>query len=254
MRAHSSHQEAIPLGRKWENIKRSKGKLDQERGALFSRIAKDLMKAAKEGGPDPEANIRLKTAINAARKANMPLENVQRAILRGCGQLEGERYEELIYEGYGPGGVAITMNVVTNNRNRTAADVRHLFSKYGGSLGETGCVSWMFEKKGVVTVDRTQTDVSEDDLLMVVLDAGAEDVQTSDESFEIYTTPENLDPVLHALEAAGIPVERGETAMIPTTTVSVEGETAEKLMKLLELLEEHDDIQNVYSNAELPGE
>jgi len=239
------------LGRKWENIKRSKAKLDQERGALFSRIAKDLMKAAKEGGPDPEANIRLKTAIAAARKANMPNENIQRAIQRGCGQIEGERFEELVYEGYGPGGVAILMNILTNNRNRTAADVRHLFSKYGGTLGETGCVSWMFVKKGVVSIDRTQTNITEDDLLLIVLDAGADDVQTSDDSFEIYTPPDRLDDVLRALEAAGVPVERGETAMIPTTTVPVEGENAEKLLKLLELLEEHEDIQNVYSNAEL---
>ncbi|HEY8346529.1 MAG TPA: YebC/PmpR family DNA-binding transcriptional regulator [Symbiobacteriaceae bacterium] len=239
------------MGRKWENIKRSKAKLDQERGALFSRIAKDLMKAAKEGGPDPEANIRLKTAIAAARKANMPNENIQRAIQRGCGQIEGERFEELVYEGYGPGGVAILMNILTNNRNRTAADVRHLFSKYGGTLGETGCVSWMFVKKGVVSIDRTQTNITEDDLLLIVLDAGADDVQTSDDSFEIYTPPDRLDDVLRALEAAGVPVERGETAMIPTTTVPVEGENAEKLLKLLELLEEHEDIQNVYSNAEL---
>ncbi len=239
------------MGRKWENIKRSKGKLDQERGALFSRIAKDLMKAAREGGPDPEANWRLKAAIHKAREANMPNDNIQRAILRGSGQLEGANYEEFVYEGYGPGGVAVMMNISTDNRNRTAADVRHIFSKHGGSLGETGCVSWMFHKKGVIEIDRTETDITEDDLLMVVLDAGAEDLQTSDEQYVITTTPEALEGVLNALEAAGVPVERADTDMVPLNTVTVEGENAEKLMKMLELLEEHDDVQNVYTNADI---
>ena len=242
------------MGRKWENIKRSKGKLDQERGAIFSRITKDIMKATKEGGPDPEANIRLKTAILAARKANMPNENIQRAVARASGQVEGVRYEEFTYEGYGPGGVAVMMNVMTDNRNRTAADVRHAFTKAGGSLGETGCVGWMFTKRGVIEIDRSQTGISEDDLLAIVLDAGADDLQTSETHFEITTSPDDLDAVLRALEAAKIPVERGETVMVPNTTVEVSGENAEKLMKLLETLEEHDDIQNVYSNAELAEE
>lgn len=242
------------MGRKWENIKRSKGKLDQVRGATFSRAAKDIMKAAKEGGPDPEANIRLKTAILNARKVNMPTDNIQRSILKGAGQLEGARYEEIVYEGYGPGGVAIMLNIVTDNRNRTAADVRHMFTKAGGSLGETGCVGWMFSKQGLVDIDRSQTQVTEDELMLLALEAGADDLQADEESFEITSAPDALDGVLRALDQAGIPVERGEVAMVPTTMAEVNGETAEKLIRLLDQLEGHDDIQSVYSNADLADE
>lgn len=242
------------MGRKWENIKRSKGKLDQERGAIFSRIAKDLMKAAKEGGPDPEANFRLKTAIEAAREANMPADNINRAIRRGAGLEDGARYEEFVYEGYGPGGVAIMMNIMTDNRNRTAGDVRHIFTKHGGAMGETGCVGWMFTKKGIVEIDREETRITEDDLMMVVLDAGADDIKTSEGHFEVTTAPESLEAVLRALHAAKIPVVRGETAMIPNTTVEVTGDHADKLGRMLDLLEENDDVQNVYSNAHFPDE
>lgn len=239
------------MGRKWENIKRSKGKLDQARGAAFSRVAKDIMKAAKEGGPDPENNIRLKTAIATARKVMMPNDNIQRAIARGSGQGDSSRYEETVYEGYGPGGVAVMLQIVTDNRNRTAADVRTAFSKNGGALGETGCVGWMFNKQGMVAIDRTQSGISEDELMLLALDAGADDLQGDDESFTISTAPEQLDGVLRALEQAGIPVERGETAMVPTTTVEVTGDAADKLVRLLDLLEEHDDVQNVYTNADI---
>jgi len=242
------------LGRKWENIKRGKGKLDQARGATFSRVAKLILKAAKEGGPDPEANIRLKTAIFAARAVNMPSDNIQRAILKGSGQLEGSRYEEFAYEGYGPGGVAVLIQVMTDNRNRTAADVRHAFTKSGGSLGENGCVGWMFNKKGVVSIDRATTQVGEDDLMMLVLEAGAEDLEVTESHFEITTTPETLDQVLRALEAAAIPVEQGETSMIAANTVEVTGDQADKLIRLLETFDEHDDIQSVYSNAEILDE
>jgi len=239
------------LGRKWENIKRSKAKLDQQRGATFSRITKDIMKAAREGGPDPETNFLLKTAVAAARKANMPNENIQRAIARGAGLDSAGRYEEIVYEGYGPGGVAIMMNIVTDNRNRTASDVRHIFSKHGGSLGETGCVSWMFKKRGVIEVDRAEAGIDEDELMMIALEAGAEDLVTSEEDYEIYTAPEALNQVLKELEAAGVPVEKGEVAMVPTTTVNVSGEDADLLLRLLDLLEDHDDVQNVYTNAEI---
>lgn len=239
------------MGRKWENIKRSKGKLDQQRGAAFSRLAKDIMKAAKEGGPDPEANFRLKVAILNARGGNMPADNIQRAILRGSGQSEGARFEEFTYEGYGPGGVAIMMNILTDNRNRTAADVRHVFTKHGGSLGETGCVGWMFTKQGIVEIDRSQTGVTEDELMLLALEAGADDLQADAESFTITTAPEALDGVLRALEEAGIPMERGETAMVPTNRVEVTGENAERLLRMLDLLEEHDDVQDVYTNAEI---
>lgn len=237
------------MGRKWENIKRSKGKLDQERGAVFSRIAKDLMKAAKEGGPDPEANIRLKTAILAAREANMPNDNIQRAIRRGAGLEDGARYEDLVYEGYGPGGVAVMLNITTDNRNRTAGDVRFIFTKHGGALGETGCVGWMFTKRGVIEIDREQTKIGEDDLMMLVLEAGAEDLKTSEWVYEVFTAPESLDDVLRALESAKIPVASGTIAMVPNNTVEVAPEHEEKLAKMLDLLEEHDDVQNVYSNA-----
>lgn len=237
------------MGRKWENIKRSKGKLDQERGAVFSRIAKDLMKAAKEGGPDPEANIRLKTAMAAAREANMPNDNVQRAIRRGAGLEDGARYEDLVYEGYGPGGVAVMLNITTDNRNRTAGDVRFIFTKHGGALGETGCVGWMFTKRGVIEIDREQTKIGEDDLMMLVLEAGADDLKTSEWHFEVYTAPEALDDVLRALEKAKIPVASGAIAMVPNNTVEVAPEHEEKLAKMLDLLEEHDDVQNAYSNA-----
>jgi YebC/PmpR family DNA-binding regulatory protein len=239
------------VGRKWENIKRGKEKLDQARGAVFSRLTKDIMKAAKEGGGDPEANIRLKNAIINARHGNMASDTIQRAVLKGAGQLEGARYEEVVYEGYGPGGVAVMMNIVTDNRNRIAADVRHMFTKAGGALGETGCVGWMFTKKGIVTIDRSQTRVSEDDLMMLALEAGADDLEADEDSFEITAAPEALDGVLHALDKAGIPIERGETAMVPTNTVEVAGETADKVIRLLDQLEEHDDIQSVYSNADL---
>lgn len=239
------------MGRKWENIKRTKGKLDQVRGAAFSRVAKDLMKAAKEGGPDPEANIRLKAAIEKAKEVNFPTDKIEKAIQRGAGLVDGVRYEEFTYEGYGPGGVAVMMNISTDNRNRTAADVRHIFTKNGGSLGETGCVGWMFTKQGIVEIDRSQTGISEDDLMMLVLDAGADDLKADEESFEITTAPEALDGVLRALAAAKIPVERGETAMIPTNTVEISGDNAEKLFKLLDLLDEHDDVQNVYTNADI---
>ena len=242
------------MGRKWENIKRSKGKLDQERGAVFSRIAKDIMKAAKEGGPDPEANFRLKTAIESARQSNMPADNITRAIRRGAGLEEGTRYEEFVYEGYGPGGVAIMMNIMTDNRNRTAGDVRFIFTKNGGAMGETGCVGWMFTKKGIVEIDREETKITEDDLMMVVLDAGADDIKTTEYHFEVTTAPESLEAVLRALHAAKIPVVRGETAMIPNTTVEVSGDNAEKLGRMLDLLEENDDVQNVYSNAQFPEE
>lgn len=239
------------MGRKWENIKRGKAKLDAVRGATFSRVTKDIMKAAKEGGPDPEANWRLKSAILAAREVNMPAENIQRAIQRATGQGDGSRLEEFSYEGYGPGGVAVMMNVVTDNRNRTAADVRHAFTKQGGSLGETGCVGWMFTKQGLITIERSETEMTEDDLMLLALEAGADDLQTTEETYEISTAPDSLDSVLRTLLEAKVPIARGEVSMVPNNTIEVSGENAEKLMRLLEILEEHDDIQDVYSNADI---
>jgi YebC/PmpR family DNA-binding regulatory protein len=242
------------VGRKWENIKRGKAKLDQQRGAVFSRIAKDVMKAAREGGPDPEANIRLKAAVLKAREVNMPSDNVQRAIAKGAGLVEGVRYEHVVYEGYGPGGIAVLLHIVTDNRNRTAADVRSYFTKCGGSLGEAGCVAWMFNRQGVTLIDRARTAVSEDDLLALALEAGADDLRAADDQWELTTAPEALDDVLRALEAASVPMVRAEVDMVPSNTVPIAGENLEKLEKLLGLLEEHDDVQNVYTNAEFPDE
>lgn len=241
------------MGRKWQNIKYSKGKADQERGAVFSACSKDIMKAVKEGGPDPENNFRLKVAILRARTENMPNENIQRSIDRAMGAGEG-RLEEIVYEGYGPGGVAVMLNIVTDNRNRTAADVRHAFTKAGGALGETGCVGWMFTKRGHVIIDRSQTKATEDEVMMVALEAGADDVITDEDSYEILSTPEALNEVLKALEAAKIPVETGETALIPSTHTEIAGDNAEKLIKMLDVLESNDDVQSVYHNAELPEE
>lgn len=237
---------------KWAQIKRTKAKVDAERGKIFSRLAKDIMSAARQGGGNPDGNLRLKIAIQKAKEANMPMENITRAIAKATGQLEGARFEEIIYEGYGPGGVAIMMEIATDNRNRTAADVRQYFNKYGGNLGETGSVGWMFDKKGVIRIDRAATRATEDDVLAAVLEAGAEDVRTDAETFEVLCAPEDLEAVLGALETAGIPVDAADTQLLPKTTVEVTGEAAQKLFKLLEALEELDDVQNVYANFEIP--
>ena len=241
------------MGRKWENIKRSKAKLDQQRGATFSRITEDMVeRPPREGGPDPESNFLLKAALaETTRKATCPTRTSSGPSPGGPAWTSAERLEEIVYEGYGPGGVAIMMNIVTDNRNRTAGEVRHIFSKHGGSLGETGCVGWMFRKRGVIEIDRSETQIGEDDLMMIALDAGADDLVTTEEAYEIYTPPESLNQVLKELEAAGVPVEKGEIAMVPTTTVNVTGEAADQLLRLLELLEDHDDVQNVYTNAEI---
>lgn len=239
---------------KWATIKRTKGKLDAQRGAEFSRLAKDIMVAARHGGGNPDGNVQLRTAIAKARAGNMPNDNIQRAILKATGQLEGQRVETMVYEGYGPAGVAVMMDISTDNRNRTAGEIRHFFSKYGGNLGETGSVGWMFSRKGLITIDRSATAIGEDDLMLLVLDAGAEDVRTEEETFEVITGPDELDGVLMALEQQGIPVEQGKVELIPSTTVEVRGDDARKVMKLLELLEEHDDVENVYSNAEIPAD
>lgn len=239
---------------KWAQIKRTKAKEDLERGRLFSRLAKDIMTAARQGGGNPEGNLRLKIAIERAREANMPNENIQRAILKGTGQLPGAKYEEIIYEGYGPGGAAIMMEILTDNRNRTAADIRSIFNKCGGNLGESGSVSWLFQKKGIIRIDRSRCRLGEDDLLAIVLDAGAEDLRTEEEAFEVQTAPEDLDRVLQALQAHQVEVEEGKVQLVPTTTVELRGENAQKMLKLMDLLEENDDVQNVYSNFVIPAD
>jgi YebC/PmpR family DNA-binding regulatory protein len=237
---------------KWATIKRKKAKIDAQRGKVFTRLIKELIVAAREGGGDESSNARLRTAVTAAKAANMPSANIERAIKRGAGELDGVNFEEVTYEGYGPGGVAIMVEAVTDNKNRTVADLRHYLSKYGGNLGESGCVSWMFENKGLIIVN--SQNANEDDLMMLVLDAGADDMKIEDGTFEITTQVENFEAVKKALEAGNIPTESAEITMIPKTTVKIEGNQAERLLKLMEVLEEHDDIQNVYANFDIDFE
>lgn len=235
---------------KWNNIKRKKAKVDAQRGKVFTRLSKEIILAAKLGGGDPAGNMRLKTAIEKAKEANIPNDNIQRAILKGTGQLANSNMEEIVYEGYGPDGVAVLLNITTDNRNRTAGEVRHIFSKNGGNLGETGCVSWMFERKGLLVIEKESITIDEDELMMLALDAGAEDIKDEEEVYEIFTTPENFEAVLTKLEEDGITFVEAEIAMIPTTTVKLQGDDAEKVIKLIDWLEEHDDVDDVYTNFE----
>jgi YebC/PmpR family DNA-binding regulatory protein len=236
---------------KWANIKHRKGKQDALRGKLFTKIGKEIQVAVKEGGPNPEANSRLRDVIAKAKANNMPMENIQRAIKRATGELKDVTYEEIIYEGYGPNGVAVIVQALTDNRNRTAGDVRHIFEKFGGNLGATGCVSFLFEKKGLIIVEKEEG-IDEDSLMMMALDAGAEDFSSEDDAYEITTSPEDFSKVREALENNGIKLASAEVSMIPSTYVALDGEAAEKFEKLLDRLEENDDVQNVWHNAEFP--
>ncbi len=240
---------------KWANIKHKKGKQDAVKGKVFTKIGRELIVAAKMGGGNPDANFRLKIAIQKAKSANMPNENIQRAIQRGAGGQDNNDYEELTYEGYGPGGAAIMVDLLTDNRNRTAGEIRHIFSKNGGNLGETGCVSWMFKQKGVLTVNKESIRVSEDELILLALDKGALDIESEEESFEIYTAPEDFQAVKEALEKEGLVIEDAEIAMIPETSVEVtDEEQAKRLLRLMDYLEEHDDVQESYTNFDIPEE
>ncbi|MDK2823837.1 MAG: hypothetical protein PWQ67_2356 [Clostridia bacterium] len=240
---------------KWANIKHRKSKQDAQKGKMFTKLAREIIVAAKQGGGDPNGNFRLRIAIEKAKSANMPNENINRAIQKGVGGGEGDNYEEVVYEGYGPGGVAITLNIMTDNRNRTAGDIRHLFSKYGGNMGETGCVSWMFNKKGYLTINKENLDINEDDLLLVGLEVGAEDIKVEDDIIEIITNPDDFEEVKTNLEQQGIQFAEAEISMIPQNTVEINDlEQAKKLMKLMDAFEEHDDVQNVYANYDIPDE
>jgi YebC/PmpR family DNA-binding regulatory protein len=236
---------------KWSTIKRKKAKVDAQRGKIFTRISKEIILAARLGGGDPAGNMRLKAAIEKAKESNIPKDSIQRAIMKGTGQLGGSNMEDIVYEGYGPGGVAVLMNIMTDNRNRTAGEVRHIFSKNGGNLGETGCVSWMFDRKGMLVIEKEANNIDEEELMMIALEAGAEDIKEEDEVFEVYTTPESFADVINALEAQGISLAEAEIAMIPQTTVKLEGEDAEKMIKLIDLLEELDDVDDVYTNFDM---
>lgn len=237
---------------KWSTIKRKKGAADAKRGKLFTKVIKEIMVAARMGGGDINANPRLRTAVLAARAENMPKDNIERAIKKGTGELEGVNYEELTYEGYGPGGVAMMLEVVTDNKNRTVADVRHVFSKYNGSLGETGCVSWMFEKKGLITIEKDGAD--EDRLIEVALDAGALDVKDSGKEFEVTTDQASFEEVKKAIEEAGFKYSYAEITMVPQSTVRLSGKEAEQMLKLMEGLEDSDDVTRVYGNFDIAEE
>lgn len=234
---------------KWHNIRLKKGKMDAERGKIFTKLAREIIIAAKEGGGNPDSNLRLRLAVQKARENSMPQDNIKRAIDRGTGNAEGTNYEELTYEGYGPAGVALMVQVVTDNRNRTVAELRNLFSKNGGNLGESGCVAWMFDRKGLVSVSKDAA--SEDDVLTAVLDAGAEDVRTEEETFDVITSPESLPAVRDALAAAAIPTLSADVTMLPQSTIQLKGKEAEQMLRLMERLEDHDDVQNVYANFDI---
>ena len=236
---------------KWANIKHKKGKADALRGKITTKISREITIAVRMGGSDPTGNMKLKLALCKAKANNIPKDNIQRAIQKGAGALEGQSFEEITYEGYGPAGVAMMVSCLTDNRNRTAADVRHVFSKYGGNLGATGCVGYMFQQKGVFAVSK-ETGVEEDDLMMVALEAGAEDIKNEEEGFEIVTTPDTFDDVEKALADAGIEVEMAEITMIPDTMAELSAEDAERVQKMLDVLEDLDDVQDVYHNADLP--
>ncbi|MBM4348984.1 MAG: YebC/PmpR family DNA-binding transcriptional regulator [Deltaproteobacteria bacterium] len=237
---------------KWSTIKRKKGAADAKRGKLFTKIIKEIMVAARFGGGDINANPRLRTAVLAAKTENMPKDNIERAIKKGTGELEGVNYEDLTYEGYGPGGVAIILEVLTDNKNRTVAEVRHVFSKHNGNLGENGCVGWMFEKKGLILIDKSGVD--EDRLIEVALDAGAVDVKDAGKDFEVTVLPANFDDVKKTLEEAGFKFNTSEVTMVPQSTVHLTGKEAEQMLKLMEGLEDTDDVQKVYANFDISDE
>lgn len=237
---------------KWANIKHRKGKQDAARGKTFTKLIREITVAAREGGGDESSNPRLRSAVLAGKAENMPAANIERAIKKGTGDLEGAAYEAAIYEGYGPGGVAMFVEALTDNKNRTVSEVRHIFNKYNGSMAESGAVAWVFEQKGLVAVSKEG--VEEDDLMMVALEAGAEDMIEEEMTFEIYTPMADADVVRKAIEDAGIAVERFELTRIPQNSVPIEGKTAQQLLVLMEMLEDNDDVQNVYANFEIDDE
>jgi YebC/PmpR family DNA-binding regulatory protein len=238
---------------KWNTIKRKKGAVDAKRGKVFTKIIKEITLAARLGGSDPEGNARLRQAIMAAKDENMPKENIDRAIKKGVGGTEGSAgYEEVVYEGYGPGGVAVLVEVMTDNKNRTVAEVRHIFSKHGGNLGENGCVSWMFETKGSLLFDKKG--VNEDDLMELALDSGAEDVREEENEFEVITDHGLFEQVKKALDCKNVKYIKAQVTMIPQSTVRLEAEKALQMLKLMEKLEDNDDVQNAYANFDIPDD
>lgn len=241
---------------KWANIKHKKARSDEKKGKEFTKVAKEITIAVRSGGGgDPEANSKLKLAIQKAKAINMPNDNISRAIKKGTGEIQGDALEELIYEGYAPAGVAVMLEIATDNRNRTASEIRHLFSKHNGNLGETGCVGWMFKRAGVITVNKDTLNMDEDEFMLKLLDLGAEDVRDEGDVYEVVTSPEGFMEVKEAMETENIVVEEADLEMLPENTVDInDAEMATKIIKLIDLLEDHDDVQNVYTNMSIPDE
>lgn len=233
---------------KWANRKHRKERQDAKKGKVFSKMAREIIIAARQGGGNPETNARLRLAVDKAKAMRVPMENIERAIQRGAGGGDEAALEELIYEGYGPGGVAVLLEIMTDNRNRTAGEIRHLFAKHGGNLGESGCVAWMFERKGLLSADAGENALDEDRAMEIALEAGAEDVKEEDGIFSIYTSPEDFEAVKRAVEARGVKLENAELTYVPKTEVRVEGKDAQQLLRLLDALEDHDDVQDVHAN------
>jgi len=237
---------------KWASIKHKKAATDSKRGKVFTKIIREIVVSAKESGGNPENNARLRKAISDAREANMPQDNIKKAIQRGTGEIPGVMYEEITYEGYGPGGVALIVETTTDNKNRTSAEIRKIFSKHSGNLGESGCVGWMFSRKGYISVDKSSSD--EDTIMTLALENGADDFSVEDEIYEIYTKPEQTETVKNALAAKNIPISNSEVSMIPQTYVKLTGEDAEHMIKLMDELEEYDDVKNVFANFDISKE
>jgi YebC/PmpR family DNA-binding regulatory protein len=234
---------------KWHNIRLKKGKMDAERGKTFTRISREIIMASRAGGGNPDTNLRLRMAVQKARENSMPQDKIKNAIQRGTGELEGANYDEITYEGYGPSGVAVLVECATDNRNRTVAELRNTFTKCGGNLGESGCVAWLFTPRGLLTFPRDG--FSEDAVMDAAIEAGADDVKTEEETFDVYTAPEDLSAVRSAMEAAGLTARSSEVVMIPSTTVQLEGKPAEQMVRLMDQLEDHDDVQNVHANFDI---
>lgn len=240
---------------KWANIKHKKARSDEKKGKEFTKLAKEITIAARTGGSgDPESNAKLKLAIQKAKAINMPNENISRAVKKGTGEIEGEAIEEIFYEGYAPGGIAVMLDIATDNRNRTASEIRHLFSKHNGNLGENGCVAWMFKRVGLISISRENIK-DEEDFMMKALEAGADDIREEEEYFEVLSTPDMFMEVKEALESEGFVLEESDVVLLPENTVEInDQDMAAKIIKLVDLLEDHDDVQNVYTNMSIPDE
>ncbi len=240
---------------KWANVKHRKARMDAQRGKIFTKLARELIVAAREGGGDIDTNFRLRLAVQKARENNMPNDNINRAIQKGAGNLEGESYDQVNYEGYAAGGVAVMLEVLTDNRNRTVADIRHLFSRHGGNLGESGCVAWMFERKGLFIIRKEGLSLDEDEIMLIALEAGAEDIKEEDDTYSIISPPGLFEEVKEYLQKQNIAVESAGLTMLPQNTVEInDPDEVKRILNLMEALEDNDDVQNVYANFEIPDE